>query len=70
MTKVGKSDREGTFAGRAGNDGNALIPDTDRVGAPEWLDNVADFRRDEHIASDVPIPDMDATRNQSVAVAE
>jgi hypothetical protein len=27
MTKVGKSDREGTFAGTAGDDGNAPIPD-------------------------------------------
>jgi hypothetical protein len=26
MTKVGKSDREGTFAGTAGNDGDAPIP--------------------------------------------
>jgi|SRR5215471_20364014 len=26
MTKVGKSDREGTFAGTAGNDGNAPKP--------------------------------------------
>jgi hypothetical protein len=25
MTKVGKSDREGTFAGTAGNDGDAPI---------------------------------------------
>jgi hypothetical protein len=26
MTNVGKSDREGTFAGTAGTDGNAPIP--------------------------------------------
>ena len=30
------------------------FPTLTEVGAPEWLDSLADLPRDEHIASDVP----------------
>jgi hypothetical protein len=54
VTKVGKSDCEGTFAGASGNDEDAPIPVARKGGLP--LANsrpIADLRLGEHIVSDV-----------------
>ena len=55
ITKIGKSDCEGTFAGASGNDENAPIPDARKGGLPPANSTlIADLRRGEHIVSDLP----------------
>jgi hypothetical protein len=55
MTKVGKLDGEGTYAGTRGNDEDAPIPDARKGGLPPANSTlIADLRRGEHIVSDLP----------------